>query len=154
MELVGTQEVELVRNERVIRWVAATLVMLAMLVAGAAEAGSPAAKEAAADMKWGYKTARRGYWQEALARFVHANELTPAQPRILNNIAVAQEANGMYEEALLTYQEGLAIAPNNDALRRNYMRFKEFYSSYIAPPEESVEQGGGGEEADDAQDDS
>ena len=131
------------------------LVVLAMLVAGAAVAGDPASKEAAADMEWGYKAARRGYWQEALVRFAHANELTPDQPRILNNIAVAQEANGMYEEALLTYQEGLAIAPNNDALRRNYMRFQEFYSNYIAPPEESVEQGGGGGEgADDAQDNS
>jgi tetratricopeptide (TPR) repeat protein len=138
-----------VRNEREFRWVAATLVMLAMLVAGAAAAGNPAAKEAAADMEWGYKAARRGYWQEALGRFLNANELTPDQPRILNNIAVAQEANGLYEEALLTYQEGLAIAPNNDALRRNYMRFQEFYATYIAPPDESGEQGAGGEGADD-----
>jgi tetratricopeptide (TPR) repeat protein len=129
--------------------------MLAMLVTGgAAVAGNPAAREAAADMEWGYKTARRGYWQEALARFEHANELTPDQPRILNNIAVAQEANGLYEQALLTYQEGLTIAPNNDALRRNYMRFQEFYSSYIAPPEESEDLGAGGEGADDAQDNS
>ena len=142
------------RNERKFRWAAATLVILAMLVAGAAVAGNPAVKEAAADMEWGYKTARRGYWQEALARFVHANELTPDQPRILNNIAVAQEANGLYEQALLTYQEGLTIAPNNDALRRNYMRFQEFYSSYIAPPEESEDLGAGGEGADDAQDNS
>ena len=138
------------QNEREFKWAAATLVMLAMLVAGAATAGNPAAKEAAADMEWGYKAARRGYWQEALGRFQNANELTPDQPRILNNIAVAQEATGLYEEALLTYQEGLAIAPNNDALRRNYMRFQEFYSTYIAPPEESGEQGAGGEGADDA----
>lgn len=142
------------RNERKSKWTVATLVTLAMLVTGAVVAGSPAAKEAAADMEWGYKTARRGYWQEALARFLHANELTPAQPRILNNIAVAQEANGLYEQALLTYQEGLTIAPNNDALRRNYMRFQEFYSSYIAPPEESGDLGTGGEGADDAQDNS
>ena len=129
------------------------LVVLAMLVAGAAVAGDPASKEAAADMEWGYKAARRGYWQEALVRFAHANELTPDQPRILNNIAVAQEANGLYEHALLTYQEGLSIAPKNDALRRNYMRFQEFYATYIAPPEESGEQGTGGEGADDAQED-
>lgn len=142
------------RNERKSKWTAVALAMLAMLVAGAAVAGNPAAKEAAADMEWGYKTARRGYWQEALVRFVHANELTPDQPRILNNIAVSQEANGLYEQALLTYQEGLSIAPKNDALRRNYMRFQEFYATYIAPPEDSGEQGTGGEGADDAQDNS
>ena len=75
-------------------------------------------------------------------RFERANQLTPNQPRILNNIAVAQEANGLYEMALLTYQEGLSIDPGNNALRRNYMRFQEFYSSYISPPEPGEEKGG------------
>jgi len=143
-----------VRNERESKLAVAALAMLVILVAGAAMAGNPASKEAAAEMEWGYKTARHGYWQEALARFVHANELTPDQPRILNNIAVAQEANGLYEQALLTYQEGLSIAPNNDALRRNYMRFQEFYSTYIAPPEEKDEQGTGAQGTDDAQENS
>jgi len=154
-----------VRNERETKMTVAALIMLAMFVAGAAVAGDPASKEAGAEMEWGYKAGRHGYWQEALMRFRHANELTPDQPRILNNVAVAQEANGLYEEALLTYQEGyeealltyqegLAIAPNNDALRRNYMRFQEFYATYIAPPEDNGEQGTGGEGADDAQDNS
>ncbi len=142
------------RNERETKMMVAALIMLAMFVAGTAVAGNPASKEAAAEMEWGYKAGRHGYWQEALMRFQHANNLTPDQPRILNNVAVAQEANGLYEEALLTYQEGLAIAPNNDALRRNYMRFQEFYATYIAPPEEIGEQGTGGEGVDDAQDNS
>ena len=121
--------------------VGAALVLVAMISTGAAFAGSPDAKEASAEMKWGFKAARRGYWQEALMRFEHANELTPGQARILNNVAVAQEANGLFEMALLTYQEGLSLAPNNSALRRNYMRFQEFYASYIAPPEEAANEG-------------
>jgi tetratricopeptide (TPR) repeat protein len=109
-------------------------------------AADNSAKEASADMEFGYKAARRGYWQEALMRFEHANELTPGQPRILNNLAVAQEANGLYEEALLSYQTGLAIDPRNDALKRNYTRFQEFYASFIAPPEpEDGEEGGEGD---------
>lgn len=124
--------------------------VLILLVSGLAAvesfAADDAAKEASADMEFGYKAARRGYWQEALMRFEHANELTPGQPRILNNLAVAQEANGMYEEALLTYQTGLAIDPRNDALKRNYTRFQEFYASFIAPPEpEDGEKGGKGD---------
>jgi tetratricopeptide (TPR) repeat protein len=98
-------------------------------------------------MDFGFKAARRGYWQEALYRFERANELTPDQPRILNNIAVAQEANGLFEQAMLTYQTAMSIAPNNDALRRNYMRFQEFYASYVNPPEEAGDEPG--EEADD-----
>ena len=122
--------------------VGAALVLAAMIFTGSAFAGNPNAKEASAEMKWGFKVARKGYWQEALMRFEHANELTPNQPRILNNVAVAQEANGLYEMALLTYQEGLSLDPNNNALRRNYMRYQEFYASYIAPPEITDDEGG------------
>ena len=130
----------LYKNNRLIT-VGAALVLAATISSGVAVAGNPNAKEASAEMKWGFKAARRGYWQEALMRFEHANELTPNQPRILNNIAVAQEANGLFEMALLTYQEGLAIDPSNNALRRNYTRFQEFYATYVAAPAEEADQG-------------
>lgn len=119
----------------------ALLVFMAALSIGTAFAGDPNAKESEAEMKFGFKVARRGYWQEALKRFERANELTPNQPRILNNIAVAQEANGLFEMALLTYQEGLSLDPNNSALRRNYARFQEFYASFVAPAEEAPKEG-------------
>lgn len=133
------------------RWLARIGLLIAvvtMLGADFAAAGNPAAKEAEAEMEWGYKAARRGYWQEALLRFKHANELTPDQPRIINNIAVAQEANGLYEMALLSYQMGLSINPKDDALRRNYARFQEFYVNHVAKPDEPGEKAE--EEADDA----
>ncbi len=122
------------RRNRLSRLVASVLVAV-MFCAGAVFAGDGSKKEAKAEMKWGFKAARRGYWQEALMRFERANELTPNQPRVLNNIAVAQEANGLFEEALLTYQTALTIDPGNRAANRNYSRFSEFYSSYVSPPE-------------------
>lgn len=130
----------LLRNKLVIR-VGTLLVVAASMMSGVVMAGDPNAKEAEKEMGFGFKAARRGYWQEALMRFEHANELTPGKARILNNIAVAQEANGLFEMALLTYQEGLAIDPNNNSLRRNYARFQEFYASYVAPPESAVDEG-------------
>lgn len=130
------------REKKTLIRVGATLVLVTIISAGAVLAGNPDAKEASAEMKWGFKAARQGYWQEALMRFEHANELTPNQPRILNNVAVAQEANGLFEMALLTYQEGLSLDPKNNALRRNYMRYQEFYANYIAPPEISDDEGG------------
>ncbi len=132
------------RNKQLVL-VGTMLVLATIISAGAVFAGNPNAKEASAEMNWGFKAARQGYWQEALMRFEHANVLTPNQPRILNNVAVAQEANGLFEMALLTYQEGLSLDPNNNALRRNYMRYQEFYASYIAPPE--ITDGEGGEDA-------
>jgi tetratricopeptide (TPR) repeat protein len=125
-------------------------VLILILAAPPAAGADNPKKEADAEMKFGFKAARRGYWQEALMRFEHANELTPNQARILNNIAVAQEANGLYEQALITYQTGLEIEPGNSALRKNDQRFQEFYSSYIAPPEDDEATGGTGSTADDA----
>ena len=130
----------------------AVFVLALSFVAIPVYGGDGRSKEAGAEMDFGYKAARRGYWQEALYRFERANELTPDQPRILNNIAVAQEANGLFEQAMLTYQTAMSIAPNNDALRRNYMRFQEFYASYVNPPDDVAEEAG--EEADDAQENS
>lgn len=136
------------------RWytkVGAAFVVVAALASTPVAAGDGTKKEASAEMEWGYKAARRGYWQEALLRFQHANQLTPDQPQILNNIAVAQEANGLFEQALLTYQTGLSIDPKNSALQRNYSRFQEFYASYVAPPQEIEETGDEGK--DDANED-
>ena len=135
-------EEELVPRKKVMTKVGALLVLAVMISISAAVAGDPNSKQAGAEMEWGFKTARRGYWQEALMRFEHANELTPGQARILNNVAVAQEANGLFEMALLTYQEGLSLDPNNNALRRNYTRYQEFYANYIAPPEIADDEGG------------
>jgi Flp pilus assembly protein TadD len=135
--------------KKLITTVGAVMFLATAFPCGMAEAGDPNSKEASAEMKWGFKAAKRGYWQEALLRFEHANELTPNKARILNNIAVAQEANGLYEMALLTYQEGLALEPNNQALRRNYTRFQEFYTSYVAPPEVGAEKGAENEEKND-----
>jgi hypothetical protein len=43
---------------------------------------------------------------------------------------VALEALGRYDEALATYKQALQGGSKSSALRRNYARFAEFYSSY------------------------
>lgn len=101
-------------------------------VAAPAAAKDPTAKQAQEELEFGYKAAKRGYWQEALERFQIADELTPNQPRILNNIAVALEANGRFDEARTTYRAGLALDPNSSALIRNFERFEEFYATHVA----------------------
>jgi len=118
-------------------------VLLFALFLGATSvwAGYPAKERASDPLKWGYEAARRGYWLEALDRFEKANDLTPGQPRILNNIAVALEASGRFEEALLAYETALAVAPNDRILRGNFSQFKEFYAAQIAieePPDEAA----------------
>jgi len=128
---------------RSIAGVAVALLFFVCAGAGIAEAGDSAKNKASQQMTWGYKAAKAGYWLEALDRFERANALTPNQPRILNNIAVALEASGRFEEALLAYETGLGVAPNDRVLRRNFSRFREFYDSQVArkpAPKEKVEE--------------
>lgn len=119
------------------RWIrSGALLLCLLLVAGAVPAKNPQAKQAKEELEFGYKAAKRGYWQEALERFEIADELTPNQPRILNNIAVALEANGRFDEARQVYQAGLALDPRNSALRRNFERFEEFFDAFVAADDE------------------
>lgn len=96
-------------------------------------------------LKFGVEMARRGLWSEALFRFRQANRLDPGNPRILNNMAVAYEATGQFEEALELYRSALERHPNDRELRRNFTRFIEFYQSY--KPEGEGDNDGDGEGA-------
>jgi Flp pilus assembly protein TadD len=115
------------------------IVIACLLLAGCATSGG--GRVVGDSMHLGYKAARRGYWQEALERFRRANAAAPDDVRVLNNLAVALEAVGRYEEALATYESALAIAPNDRSLKRNHESFKEFYDSYILKTEPGEETG-------------
>jgi tetratricopeptide (TPR) repeat protein len=106
---------------------------LAVLMTVPSFAGDPASKQAKDQMKWGLEAARHGYWLEALNRFQRADRLVPNRSKVLNNIAVALEASGRFEDALLAYETALTVAPNDSVVRRNFMQFKEFYDSHVAP---------------------
>ena len=108
------------------RWVA---VVAVALIFGACASGGPPA-QAHEEMREGVRAAQRGYWQEALFRFQNARKLEPADFEVLNNVAVALEALGRYDEALAAYKQALQGGSKSTSLRRNYARFAEFYSSY------------------------
>jgi len=118
-------------TRRIVTSIAAAVVAGLALAPTAAQAADRAAKQASEQVRRGYTAARQGYWLEALFRFERADALTPNQPRILNNIAVSLEASGRFEEALTAYEAALSVAPNDQVLRRNFSRFKEFYESQM-----------------------
>lgn len=92
--------------------------------------GSSLSRSVESSLELGVQAARRGYWQEAEFRFQRAALAAPTDSEILNNLAVAQEALGRYDDALQTYKKALQNDPRNTAIRRNYARFAEFYTSY------------------------
>jgi Flp pilus assembly protein TadD len=81
-------------------------------------------------LSFGVQMARQGLWSEALFRFERARSVDPNNPKVLNNVAVALEAAGRYDEALETYRKALELAPGNRDLRDNYARFSDFYESF------------------------
>jgi len=64
----------------------------------------------------------------------------PNDPEILNNMAVAYEAVGKFEEALDTYKRALQAGPTNSDLKRNYSAFIAFYQSYRPDAEADANQ--------------
>jgi Flp pilus assembly protein TadD len=107
---------------------ALAVVVGAFALACASGGGAPSS--AKVDVREGVRVAQLGYWQEALFRFSRANTVTPDDEVILNNLAVAQEALGRYDDALATYKLALKKAPKNAVIRKNYARFAEFFTSY------------------------
>jgi len=123
----------------------AALALPAALTAALAGCGSaPAQTGARADgqIAFGVQMAQRGLWSEALFRFQQAERLAPSDFRVMNNLAVAYEANGQFDRALSYYQRALAAQPDNRELRRNYSRFAEFYNAFRPREEESAEGAG------------
>lgn len=126
-------------RRRTIRNRAAGLILAsAAILAGCS--GNGAGHGADAQLRFGVRMAQQGLWSEALFRFERARSLAPGSAKVLNNLAVAQEAAGRYDEALATYQEALRISPGDRDLRQNYARFVDFYQSF-RPTGEAAESG-------------
>lgn len=106
-----------------------------------------AAPKAGSQLEFGVDMAKRGLWNEALFRFQQARRERPSDPQVLNNIAVAYEALGLFEQALEAYREALDASPGSRELRANYSRFLEFYQSFRPVEPEAAEAADDAEEA-------
>lgn len=102
---------------------------LAVLLIAACSSSAPQAS-AKSQLSFGAQMAQRGLWNEALFRFRQAEQLGSSNPRVWNNLAVAYEATGNYDEALKSYRKALELAPGDLEIKRNYSRFVEFYQSF------------------------
>jgi tetratricopeptide (TPR) repeat protein len=89
-------------------------------------------------LQFGIEMAQQSLWSEALFRFKQAERLTDGESAaICNNMAVALEALGQFDQALEYYRKALRLDPENRGLKRNYARFSEFYQSYKPAGEEA-----------------
>ncbi|PYQ29234.1 MAG: hypothetical protein DMF56_13260 [Acidobacteria bacterium] len=76
--------------------------------------------------QFGVRMAKMNLWREAMFRFKRAVDMKPEDATAHNNLAVAYEANGDFENALKEYREALRLDRTNQYIQKNYSRLVEF----------------------------
>ena len=103
--------------------------LAAAIVMGLALAAVPASADKRGDSKaqvdFGIKAAQRELWNEALYRWKRAVEVDPTYAAAYNNLAIAYEHNGRFDEARTAYEKALELEPNNVLIKQNYDLFRE-----------------------------
>ncbi|MFN7975916.1 MAG: tetratricopeptide repeat protein [Acidobacteriota bacterium] len=73
------------------------------------------------------RSAKAGLWNEAVFRWERALLDHPSDPRLHNNLGIAYEHEGRYEEARKEYQRALDLDPENAYIKKNIEAFENFY---------------------------
>ena len=81
--------------------------------------------EAKKQVEFGIKVAQSGLWNEALYRWKKAVDADPTYASAWNNLAIAYEHEGKFEDAKKAYEKALELDPKNLMIRQNYDLFKE-----------------------------
>jgi len=76
-------------------------------------------------VNFGIWAAEKDLWDEAIFRWKKALLLDPGSVAAYNNLAVAYEKKGLWEEARREYEIALKLAPQNSWLKANYESFKD-----------------------------
>jgi tetratricopeptide (TPR) repeat protein len=78
-------------------------------------------------LKFAADMAVEGNWREAQYRWRQVVDAVPDKAGILNNLAVAAEAAGRFDEAFALYERALAASGGDERIRLNQIRARELY---------------------------
>jgi Flp pilus assembly protein TadD len=98
--------------------------LLTLTLAVSADAGD-ARGDSKAQVEFGIVAAQRELWKEALYRWQRAVEIDPTYAAAYNNLAIAYEHEGKFEEARKAYEKAVELEPQNQLIQQNYDLFKE-----------------------------
>ena len=76
------------------------------------------------DFEFANKLAREGLWQEAIYRYQKSMTPGGGSAALHNNLAVAWEGLGRYEDARREYELAVKLDPANAQIQTNFNRFK------------------------------
>lgn len=81
-------------------------------------------------LSYGVRAARDDHWDEAIFRWQKVVQIDQDNLMAHNNLAVAYEQLGDYALAMEEYQLAYRLDSQNEAVKNNVERFKEFYRKY------------------------
>jgi len=107
------------------RLILASVVVLIAVAAAPAVARADDRSKSKEQVEFGIKVAQNGLWNEALYRWQKAVEFDPSYAAAWNNLAIAYEHEGKFDDAKKAYEKALQLDPKNLMIRQNYDLFKE-----------------------------
>lgn len=107
--------------------VGAAVVLVALLLASTAPLMADRRSESKEQVQFGIELAQKNLWKEAEFRWEKAVELDPTYPSAWNNLAIAYEQAGKFDDALKAYEKARALDPKNNYILQNYDLFREIY---------------------------
>ena len=84
-----------------------------------------ARSQAKEQVDFGIKVAQNGLWREAQYRWERAVQLDSTYAEAWNNLAIAYEHTGKFDEARKAYETALKLDPKNMLIQQNFDLFKE-----------------------------
>jgi Flp pilus assembly protein TadD len=104
-----------------LRAVALAFALLLASLPAAAQDRSAAKQQ----VDFGIKVAQSGLWREALYRWERAVQLDSTYAEAWNNLAIAYEQAGRFDDARNAYETAIKLDPKNMMIQQNYDLFKE-----------------------------
>ena len=113
----------------------AAILLAAIATGRPARAGDPSPRIL---MQFGTEAAKDGLWREATLRWERALRADPSNARLHNNLAVAYESAGRFEEADRAYREARRLDPERKAIRENHESFLKLHPQFLEEPPEAA----------------
>lgn len=101
-------------------------ILLFMVIVFGCRSGGVDTSKAETQKQFGVRMAKMNLWREAMFRFKRAVAMNPDDAMAHNNLAIAYEANGDFDDAGKEYKEALRLDRSNQYIQKNYSRFVEF----------------------------
>lgn len=79
-------------------------------------------------LHFGIEAAQNDLWDEAIFRWKKVLLSNPQSSAAHNNLAVAYEKKGLWEEAKKEYEAALKLTPQNTYIKTNFQNFKKHYA--------------------------